>query len=81
MNCIVKLIVVMVDWFLFVMGSLVMWFIGSLVMDLLVVFSLFVVGMMVELGFISVGYLLFFVFNYLELLFVGLVLFGCFLFY
>ncbi|MGC9504214.1 hypothetical protein [Baaleninema sp.] len=53
---------------------LALWFGGSLVLDLVVMPSLYATGMMTEPGFASVGYLTFERFNHLELLFAGLAL-------
>ncbi len=56
--------------------TLALWLGGSLVLDLVVVPSLWEAGMMTQPGFASAGYTTFETFNHLELLFAGTVMTG-----
>jgi Domain of unknown function (DUF4149) len=55
-------------WQNVVMGSLVLWLGGSLVLDLVVMPTLWATGMMESSGFVSASYSIFWIFNRVELL-------------
>lgn len=63
-------------WQSIVTFALALWLGGSLVLDLVVVPSLWEAGMMTQPGFASAGYMTFEAFNHLELLFAGTVMTG-----
>ncbi|AFY99229.1 hypothetical protein [Calothrix sp. PCC 6303] len=63
-------------WQNFTMLALGFWLSASLILDWVIMPSLYVSGMMAQDGFASAGYLIFWVFNRVELLCAGLVLTG-----
>ena len=65
------------DWSTPVMFALGFWLSSSLVLDCLIVPSLFKTGMMSQVGFVNLGYTIFESFNHLELLCGSIVLAGC----
>lgn len=65
-----------VNWQTILMFALGFWLSGSLLLDLVVVPSLFATGMMSQPGFASAGYSIFGLFNRVELLCAALVLTG-----
>lgn len=65
------------DWSTPVMVALGFWLSSSLVLDCLIVPSLFKTGMMSQVGFVNLGYTIFESFNHLELLCGSVVLAGC----
>ncbi len=69
------------DWQTIVMFVLGFWLSGSIILDLVIIPSLFTTGMMGEAGFASASYLMFGIFNRIELLSAGLVLTGFLVFY
>lgn len=69
-----------ISWPTIVMFTLGFWLSGSLVLDLVIIPSLLAAGMMAESGFASAGYLLFSIFNHIELVCGALVLTGCLIF-
>ena len=66
-----------INWSTIVMFALGFWLSSSLVLDCLIVPSLFTTGMMSQVGFASVGYVIFEAFNHVELLCGSMVLAGC----
>lgn len=64
------------SWQATIAFMLALWFGGSLVLDLVVMPSLYEAGMMTEPGFASIGYLTFERFNHVELLFAAVTLTG-----
>lgn len=64
------------SWQAIISFSLALWFGGSLVLDLVVMPSMYEAGMITEPGFASVGYITFERFNHIELLFAALTLTG-----
>lgn len=66
-----------VNWFTLVMFALGFWLSSSLVLDCLIVPSLFKTGMMSQVGFANLGYAIFESFNHVELLCGSIVLAGC----
>lgn len=69
------------DWNMVVMGVLGFWLSASLMLDLLVIPVLSATGMMADTGFISAGYVLFGLFNRVELVCAALVLAAFFMFH
>ena len=69
-----------INWFTVVMFALGFWLSSSLILDCLIVPSLFTTGMMSQVGFAGVGYAIFESFNHVELLCGSLVLAGCLVF-
>jgi Zn-dependent protease with chaperone function len=65
-----------IPWSTLVMFTLGFWLSASLILDLVIVPSLFASGMMSQSGFASAGYLLFGVFNRIELVCASVVLCG-----
>lgn len=65
-----------VSWFAVLTLVLGFWLSGSLLLDLVILPSLSAAGMMADAGFVSAGYLVFGIFNHIELLCAGLVLTG-----
>lgn len=65
-------------WHTVIMLTLGFWLSTSLVLDWVIMPSLYVSGMMQQAGFATTGYVLFWNFNRLELLFAGLILSGVF---
>lgn len=65
-----------VNWQAVVLFSLGFWLSGSLLLDFVIVPGLFATGMMSQAGFASAGYLIFGLFNHIELLCAALVLTG-----
>lgn len=63
-------------WMPILVGVLLFWLSATLLLDLVVMPSLFVSGMMSEPGFATAGYTLFSVFNRVELLCAGLIFTG-----
>lgn len=63
-------------WLTIVMVTLGFWLSGSLVLDWVIIPSLYVSGMMTQSGFVTAGYLIFWNFNRIELLSAALVLTG-----
>lgn len=63
-------------WRTIVLSSLAFWLSGSLILDTVIMPSLYAAGMLTQPGFASAGYSLFWVFNHLELLCAALVLTG-----
>ena len=68
------------NWSTLVMFSLGFWISASLVIDFLMIPSLLASGMMAQSGFVTAGYLLFGLFNHLELLCAALILSGFLIF-
>ena len=66
-----------INWSTIVMFALGFWLSSSLVLDCLIVPSLFKTGMMSQVGFAGVGYAIFEAFNRVELLCGSMVLAGC----
>lgn len=64
------------NWSMLVMFVLGFWLSGSLILDLVIIPSLSAAGMMTQTGFASAGYLIFGIFNRIELLCAALVLTG-----
>ena len=69
-----------ISWPTIVMFTLGFWLSGSLILDTVIIPSLLAAGMMAESGFASAGYLLFSIFNHIELVCGALVLTGCLIF-
>ncbi|MGF1481241.1 MAG: hypothetical protein ACFB4I_17455 [Cyanophyceae cyanobacterium] len=67
-----------VNWSTVVMFALGFWLSSSLIIDTLIIPGLLAAGMMAQDGFASAGYLIFGVFNRVELLCAAVVLTGCF---
>lgn len=67
-----------VNWQTVILITLGCWLSSILLLDLIIMPSLYLSGMMVADGFASAGYSVFWVFNRLELVAAGLVLSGCF---
>ena len=67
-----------VNWSATILFALGFWLSGSLVVDSVIIPSLLATGMMTESGFASASYLMFGIFNHIELLCGALVLTGCF---
>lgn len=65
-----------VNWFAVLTLVLGFWLSGSLLLDLVILPGLSAAGMMADAGFVSAGYLVFGIFNHIELLCAGLVLTG-----
>lgn len=63
-------------WQTIVMFTLVFWLSSSLILDLVIMPSLYASGMMAESGFATAGYAIFWLFNRVELLCAALVLTG-----
>ena len=63
-------------WLTIVMVTLGFWLSGSLILDWVIMPSLYVSGMMTQSGFATAGYLIFWGFNRIELLSAALVLTG-----
>ncbi len=80
MNSVLKNPIQFINWPMLVMLALGFWLSSSLVIDFLIIPSLFASGMMVQNGFVSAGYLLFGLFNHLELLCAALILSGFLIF-
>jgi hypothetical protein len=80
MNSAIKKVALPWDWNIVVMGVLGFWLSASLMLDLIIVPVLSATGMMADTGFISAGYVLFSVFNRVELVCAGLVLTAFFMF-
>lgn len=68
------------NWSALVMFALGFWLSGSLILDLVIIPGLSAAGMMSQTGFASAGYLIFGVFNRIELLCAALVLTGSLVF-
>ncbi|MBD2325469.1 DUF4149 domain-containing protein [Alkalinema sp. FACHB-956] len=64
------------SWHLFIIGTLALWLSGSLLLDFLVIPSLYWSGMMSQSEFATAGYALFGIFNRLEVLCGAIVLSG-----
>jgi hypothetical protein len=69
-----------INWSPIVMFTLGFWLSGSLIIDLIIIPSLSAAGMMNQTGFASAGYLLFGIFNRIELVCAALVLTGFLIF-
>lgn len=80
MNIISKRGVQSVDWATLVMFTLGFWLSASLVLDTVIIPGLLASGMMAESGFASAGYLIFGLFNRIELICAALVLTGFLIF-
>jgi Domain of unknown function (DUF4149) len=65
-----------INWQTVILFALGFWLSGSLLLDLVIVPGLFATGMMSQAGFASAGYLIFGLFNRIELLCAALVLTG-----
>lgn len=63
-------------WRSIVILTLAFWLSGSLILDLLIMPSLYAAGMMTSPGFASAGYTMFWLFNHLEVLCAALVVTG-----
>lgn len=63
-------------WRMIVLSTLAFWLSGSLILDMVIMPSLYSAGMMAQPGFPSAGYSIFWVFNHLEVLCAALVLTG-----
>ncbi len=66
-----------VNWSATILFTLGFWLSGSLVIDSVIIPGLLATGMMAESGFASAGYVIFGIFNHIELLCGALVLTGC----
>jgi hypothetical protein len=66
-----------INWSALIMFALGFWLSASLVLDLVVIPSLATTGMMNQTGFASAGYVIYGIFNKIELLCAALVLSGC----
>jgi hypothetical protein len=66
-----------INWSALVMFALGFWLSASLVLDLVVIPGLAATGMMNQSGFASAGYVIYGIFNKIELLCAALVLSGC----
>ncbi|OKH15924.1 hypothetical protein [[Limnothrix rosea] IAM M-220] len=76
MNTSIKRPVLSIDWNIVVMAALGFWLSASFLLDAVIVPVLFSTGMMADTGFISAGYVLFGVFNRLELVCAAIILAG-----
>ncbi len=74
MNTSIKRPILSVDWNIVVMAVLGFWLSASFLLDAVIVPVLFSTGMMADTGFISAGYVLFGVFNRLELVCAAIIL-------
>ncbi|MBF2051780.1 MAG: hypothetical protein EDM05_047570 [Leptolyngbya sp. IPPAS B-1204] len=63
-------------WRTAVLATLAFWLSGSLLLDLVIMPTLYATGMMVEPGFATAGYVIFGVFNRIELICAALILTG-----
>lgn len=66
-----------INWSILIMFALGFWLSASLTLDLLVIPGLATTGMMSQTGFASAGYVIYGIFNKIELLCAALVLSGC----
>jgi Domain of unknown function (DUF4149) len=64
------------NWQLIVVSSLAFWLSSSILLDFVIMPSMFVTGMMVEPGFASAGYSIFWIFNRIEVLCAAAILTG-----
>lgn len=80
MNSVSKNPIQSLSWTTLVMFALGFWISASLVIDVLIIPSLLASGMMEQSGFVTAGYLLFGLFNHLELLCAALILSGFLIF-
>ena len=80
MNTSIKRSTFAIDWNLVVMVILGFWLSASFLLDAVIVPVLFSTGMMADTGFISAGYVLFGVFNRLELICAAIILVAFFIF-
>jgi Domain of unknown function (DUF4149) len=69
-----------VNWSIIVMFVLAFWLSSSVLLDFVIMPSLFSTGMMTQIGFVSAGYSIFSIFNRIELLCAALVLTGSLVF-
>lgn len=63
-------------WRLIVLATLAFWLSSSLILDVIIMPSLYSAGMLSQPGFVSAGYSIFWIFNHLEVLCGALVLTG-----
>lgn len=63
-------------WRMIVLATLAFWLSGSLILDMVIMPSLYSAGMMTQPSFASAGYSIFWIFNHLEVLCAALVLTG-----
>ena len=70
-----------VNWHAIIIGSLAFWLSGSFLLDFIIIPSLSATGMMNEGGFASAGFVIFSIFNHIELVCAALVLIGALVFY
>lgn len=78
MSTVMRPFSVPLHWPVWVMGCLGFWLSASLVLDLIVMPSLFAAGMMGQSSFVEAGYLIFSLFNRVELLCAAVTLSGLF---
>lgn len=63
-------------WRMIVLSALAFWLSSSLILDLIIMPSLYAAGMMTQPGFASAGYSIFWIFNHVEVVCAALVLTG-----
>jgi hypothetical protein len=81
MNGLIEKVSKPVNWSTILMFTLGFWLSGSLIFDFVTIPSLLASGMMGETGFASAAYLMFGIFNRVELVCAALVLTSCFVFF
>jgi Domain of unknown function (DUF4149) len=81
MNGLIERVSKPINWSTILMFTLGFWLSGSLVFDFVTIPSLLASGMMSETGFASAAYLMFGIFNRIELVCAALVLTSCFVFF
>jgi hypothetical protein len=81
MNGLIERVSRPINWSTVVMFTLGFWLSGSLIFDFVTIPSLLASGMMEESGFASAAYLMFGIFNRIELVCAALVLTSCFIFF
>jgi hypothetical protein len=81
MNGLIERVSRPINWSTVVMFTLGFWLSGSLIFDFVTIPSLLASGMMGESGFASAAYLMFGIFNRIELVCAALVLTSCFIFF
>jgi Domain of unknown function (DUF4149) len=64
------------NWQLGLILALAFWFSGSIILDAIIMPSMYATGMMADPNFATLGYTIFGVFNRVELIFAGLILTG-----
>ncbi len=81
MNGLIEKVSKPINWSTILMFTLGFWLSGSLIFDFVTIPSLLASGMMGETGFASAAYLMFGIFNRVELVCAALVLTSCFVFF